>query len=335
MVMDENKIKGLLSIINDEIKEASDLSVSEICHYTSIDALNGILKDSEFRFSNVHFMNDPHDGIFFVNMFLDYIEYHLVMSFNYSPHDLSKIKNGDAGKVLSGVNEIASKYHFRDFLFNYYCFLNWKYFTEARFRWFGSQVFSMSFSATEESQDLPQWRSYANNCSGVRINFNVKSLEEGIKKQNSWIQNIWEVKVLKVIYLNKENSRNIFERLFAEIKNFYDKFPDISARNLFFSLDSAILLFNNITKVDHYASESEYRLMFDTVVSGVPDINFNVTSDKYAKPYINVNFNTGSISSVVTGPALDDWHKTSIMMLCAKKIRQDIEVKSSQIRFRG
>ena len=122
------------------IQEAKEKYGNYLYHYTSIDALMGILEKKEFWLGNTANMNDTSELIDFTKRIIDAVMEKL------SAFDIISAIKSDASDVIYNISEGVKKHY----------------------------PYAMCFSYGEEDASL--WERYADSAKGVCIAFNIENL---------------------------------------------------------------------------------------------------------------------------------------------------------------
>lgn len=128
---------------NDELPATRPSSVTEVWHYTTLEAAIGILETNELWASDVRFMNDPSEFRFAIEQFLEYLQRRGL------PNDAFK------ESLLRNLNWLNP--------------------------FDGQHAMPIICSFSAEPDDLTQWRSYSDDGSGVAFVFDVESLRESVR----------------------------------------------------------------------------------------------------------------------------------------------------------
>lgn len=154
----------------------------KLFHYTDLNATAGIISENEFWLTNLFYLNDKNEYEVGLNLFKKYLKY-------------KKSEFAENPKVSIFLNSLNSAVDYLE----------------------TGNVYIMSFS--EQSDLLSQWRGYADNCRGTRIEFS--SLEK-LKNQG--------ILILPCIYSELEQSDYISHIVDNAIEVF-NKTPELGITN--------------------------------------------------------------------------------------------------------
>ena len=239
-----------------------------VYHYTSGDAILGILKNKELWASHILFQNDKKEAVH---------AYEILET-------VLKEKKNDF--LQHGLN-IEKLYEFI------------KVFK-------GQDTFTLSFS--EKKDDLNQWRSYANTKPAYCIGFSPEDLRqidinENIKhNKSSKIRTIF----FKCIY-DEETQKKMIENLLdyvLEKKVRNQKIP-VTEDAIYGYILHDFLIMSVLFKHPAFAEEKEWRLFFSPVVHELINIRMGKTN---FIPYIKVPLEYNYIKELVIGPCDDEEH---------------------------
>lgn len=315
--------------------ECHEYSSDELCHYTSIISLYHIIDGSSLRLSDIHFMNDPDDGRFFLNHLIRFLESLLINHLGFSERDIEKNLLDTDKPVWSESHYLINSEEENKMFLYFYKLLIIRNYGVGQNIGFGNQSFVFSLSTKEEEFDLPQWRAYGNNASGVRINFASKNFINSIKNQSKNVRNHDLTRLFSCQYLNLKSMDEIIIRLLGFMKWSFQKSTGKPLIHFFSMIESIVNIISLTIKNPHYESEGEVRIVVSRVMSSVSNIEFHPKNNTIL-PYVNLNFNViDSISGVIVGSRVSEIDFNSIQMFCAAKSGGAFSVSRSKIRYRA
>lgn len=227
---------------------------TKLYHYTDLASFIGIVSNNEFWLSNLYFQNDKHEYQLGLNLFRDSLK-------------TFKRKYSDNKKITIFLNTLDSGLNLIE----------------------NCGVYTLSLS--EESDLLSQWRGYADNCRGVRLELSafLEQIEKGVQLLPCLYRN--EEHVEYVSYLlehsinlfntTKENGKTNKNDFLEEEKPYSDAIE--KAGNYFISTVNVAC---SIIKHGSFSEEREWRL----IVFNSQEIYYRQRSH-YIIPYIKKKIN--------------------------------------------
>ncbi|KAA1153941.1 DUF2971 domain-containing protein [Pseudoalteromonas sp. FUC4] len=274
---------------------------SELCHYTSYEALNNIVKQGgklSFWVTEISYLND-HQEFFHGFDFLK------------KAYEKLKKENLENARVTRFLNTLSPFFIFSEGVGSSLIFSQ------------NSGVFVLSF--THEKDLLSQWRAYTPNCHGVSI-----SVEPNFRSSHSNNSLLYPV-----IYNDK------FKSEYAEhiLKLGIDKCVDFTEANSFINqkVSSEVIMQMKaactLMKDSSFSEESEWRY----VVYGEKHDNIYLrSSEYYLIPYVELKIENECFKQIVIGPnPHSELSKKSIELLLSKSGLQKVNVVKSTIPYRG
>lgn len=206
-------------------------------HYTTLDGLYGIITSKSLLLTSLHAMNDPIEGGYTPERFLE---------------DFNKIEYPDEKKsffktLLNKIDEDRNK-------FFELCKKD-------------SEAYSICFSSKEDS--LSHWERYAEDLTGVCISFDLDELQT----QSFPLFN--EFSIREIIYSDEDRSKTIGSavvNMYNEMFNYLSKKDKNLAKNNFFEiltknsrshLAAIYLSMIYFIKNEYWNEENEIRLLYD------------------------------------------------------------------------
>lgn len=301
-------------------------------HYTSPDAFLSILKYGKIRFTDIKYMNDKAETVYFLKSLLDYMEKHSEHQIIQEVINLLIDKNSfDSIKDLS-ISEI--KYN------------NIPYYPYSPKRTF-------LFCLSDESDSLNMWNYYVKNgqYQGYNIGFKIHNFLNTFDTPDDKHIDALSVYYGNVIYDKNKQTLEI-EHLINEIESFVSSSETnttyyLAALMLRTYIDSAGLFFKNI----NFKSEEEYRIILEIDDKKVPhnksesekyfgENNKNLREDFCTKnglvvPFIEVSIPKDSISRITISPITEyAIAKESIHEVLKINGYDSVKVYKSQIPIR-
>lgn len=312
-----------------ETREISDNTV--VYHYTSPEGFLGILKGESLRFTDIRYMNDKSERVYFVKLLLDFLE-------------------GNKGiypNTEEKANQILAKNDFDDI--RNLRITNIKY--KINFLGDMGSARTFVFCACTDNDSLNMWNYYVKNGSyqGYNIGFATREL---LRKIGEILPKNDAISVYygKVIYSEKQQLAEIqkmVETIEAKLETASEK-PYLRMFSDVF-LKEYIDLYGAFYKHPKFAGEKEYRFVvkvdnwnnenkFD--FKGWLESEENIEEDFCIKkglvaPYLKVPFYKDAIKRVTLSPMIEvDIAKQGIEELIYQKKYQKFDVRESKIPLR-
>lgn len=224
-----------------------------VYHYTSPDAFLSIIQHQAIRFTDIRYLNDRAEGIYFVKLLLDFVEknagkyplFEEVVSQLLKGNDWNKIQNLETTEVF--YNEIP------------------------RMPYKAERVFV--FCACAEPDQLNMWNYYVNNGAyqGYNIGLRVKELLKTFDTPNQKTIDAFHVYYGKVLYDEKWQMTEI--RMLAEsIERGIDATPDKERAIKYAQLNlrSYINAQGAFYKHPKFKAENEFRIIVEISDGRIP-----------------------------------------------------------------
>lgn len=218
---------------------SEDISKLSVFHYTSPDALLSIINGRFLRFSDIRYMNDRSELIFFVKRLVEFVE-----------------KNADIYSYFNdAVNLLLKKHKFTE--------LKDLDIAEIDYNAATPRLRSFIFCTCTDSDSLNMWNYYASNgtYTGYSIGFSVKDFLKTFDVDDPKELDAFNVYYGKVIYEEKKQFEAIKE-LAESIENYHKRYEKQ------FSLESAATVIRlyidtrgPFFKSDRFKSEKEFRFL--------------------------------------------------------------------------
>ncbi|WP_198148239.1 DUF2971 domain-containing protein, partial [Elstera litoralis] len=160
--------------------------IPTLVHYTTLDSLLGIVGKQKFWATHISYMNDPHDGYELYSFVMLIIREHL-LSANYG-EKISTLDNlyGQGVYIdpnfFSDYEKLSIDIDENEFLFDIY--VTMISIRQAR-DCFGDKKlnkFLISFSKYHEDNHIDRWRTYANDATGFRLEFDFSAFKKSVLK---------------------------------------------------------------------------------------------------------------------------------------------------------
>ena len=302
-----------------------------VYHYTSPEGFLGVLKDQKIRFTDIRYMNDRSEGIYFVKLLLDYIAknkgaYPHAEDVVYSllgENNLEDIRNLNVSSVKYRVTMMRKPHPARAFLFCTCC----------------------------DSDSLNMWNYYVKNGSyqGYNIGIKVESFLKEIDKNLPKSSNV-SIYYGKVLYSKKEQQNEI-ENLLQTLETSLTRSSESSyMKNLAdWALKRYIDLYGVFYKHNKFAGEQEYRFVIefdddsndigkDLGILNADDCNIKenfCVRNGIITPFLEVPFANDTISRVYISPMTEfEIAKLSIRELIDQKEYKQTRIYQSNIPIR-
>ena len=330
-------IKSFLPAGNQQDVNQSDKIITY--HYTSPEAFLSIVQDSAVRFTDIRYLNDKTEGIYFVKVLLDFMDKHLG---KYPYFEL-------AVNTLLGENDFRKLRALET--------LEIRYSEIPQMPYKPGRAFV--FCTSTEPDSLNMWNYYVNNGAyqGYSIGFKMDEFLRSFDTPNPNINDAFIVYYGKVLYTEKtqfEEINRIAEGLQKGItlnasgsesaKNRGINYAALWLRNY---IDSRGIFF----KHPKFKSEEEYRIIIEINDERIPRKEGD--ADKYVGehnkkmiegfttkrglvvPYLKVSFTSESISRITIAPMIEyDIAKSSIKEVLSISQMNKVKVFKSTVPIR-
>ncbi len=352
-----------------------------VYHYTAMDSFIKMMKldaenaNCDCRLleiwpSHIYTMNDPLDGAFFSELFIERVKRHFKKIGDFE--SLCFI-NDFLGKdeALSRYNEIEScegsrneegnlKDHIK--LLGIVVHIDRRKYV-IKSSSYGYSPFILSFSMRESDEDhqngkLPLWIPYANNARGVRVGFSVKELKSAVKKYSTFndsrsLYNKHSIfyggkdknRILKVEYRKKGEIKKVVDELFSIILKELKEIDrcGTAGETLAFSdfcsvVSDVVMDYSMVLKPADYEHEREVRvILYQPDASRIPIR----VGDRGVIPYIKFRMPHQNIKQILFGPAINSLSENFLKyrlesdFINLESDFRNIEIKKSGINYRA
>lgn len=320
---------------NCEVKEKKP---DIVYHYTSPDVLLSIINGNSVRFSDMRFMNDKSESLFFVKRLIEFSQENKNMYPLFCEAVNVLLAENDYDEVIN-LNVSRIKY---------------KEFSGLRF----SKQRSFIFCTCKDADSLNMWNYYASNgkYTGYNIGFSVQKFLETFDVQDKGSYDAFTVYYGSVLYTKKQHFSAI-EELAKETERFLqpDRSEQAFSRAAVF-IRSYIEVRGLFFKDSSFKSENEYRFLLSIADKRIPhdEIEAQKYMGQYNKklcegfcvkngiivPYMQVTIPDNSISRITVSPMTEyEIAKDSIKELLGINKRKsvnntEIPIYKSQIPIR-
>ncbi len=305
-VAEMNKPLGLMLEAYKHLLKGPCWEGSEMCHYTNLHGLIGIVENSELWLSDHRFVNDPQEYVFGKEMAFRILNEQLSCE---NDKRLTKLLYNTAKRLEEKTNEV---------------------------------FYIACFSKTADSLD--QWKAYGNSIDSVCLVFD-NDINKGREANLTDIPGVVPVEVFYDKDLQERsltNTLQLFRTGFMEAKTDFEVLghwvKSEWINTLSFIIEKHFIQF----KDDAYRTEQEIRL----VLSGVLVKNKSTIRHRAGNgriiPYLTTNYLRKQkaeflpVKQVIIGPrCIDDTLVTGIRTLLDNKGYQNVPVTRSKVQFRG
>ena len=309
-----------------------------VYHYTSPNAFLSIVQNQKIRFTDIRYLNDKSEGIYFVKVLLDFLDkyrneyphFNEVVNNLLKENDFEKIRNLEVTNI--NYNESLSM------------------------RYREQRVFV--FCTCAEADSLNMWNYYVNNgeYQGYNIGFRVEELIKTFDVPDEKHLDSFRVYYGKVLYLEKEHFAEI--RRLAESIELYINLSlsrgdsDVKKAMAYeqIRLRNYIVSCGPFFKHPKFKSEEEFRVVLVIAEDSVPHgkeaqryygkNNKEITEEFSVKrglivPYLSVVIPSESIYRVTIAPMMEfDIAKKSIRELLEMEHIESVRICKSNIPIR-
>ncbi len=302
-----------------------------VYHYTSPEGFLGILNGHSLRFTDICYMNDRSEGVYFVKVLLDFID-----------------KNKDRFPLCESIiNDLLDSNSFTDI--KHLNVTKIKY----NINWSKKQkpVRSFVFCTCSDADSLNMWNYYVKNGSyqGYNIGIRIESFLEYVGEMlpNSDTTSIHYGKVLYNLKKQEEEVEALLEIMESSMDNSVG--VQTSREMAMWYLKRYIDLYGVFYKHPKFEGEKEYRFVIEAEEDGyrLPfdlgegrNVRKSITKDFCIKngivaPFLTVPFGDNTISRVYISPMTEfDIAKRSIKELIYKNNYRVFAVYKSKIPIR-
>jgi hypothetical protein len=302
--------------------------MSIIYHYTTVDALLGMLKEcsscnKKLKMWATHsmFMNDPTE-----------YEYGKEIC-----QDLLRDIEEELG--IDGTDRLSHSMY-TDSMKEYFnsCEMGSSNIPTAIYN---GKPYVISLSKLRD--DLKMWIPYSNNGRGVAIGFNKEKLNKYLEDLRNQEDASYDFTIRDCIYkfdeenfINIKNSLKMYYDIIQQAENISREGDEITESDMHAARLEYILLLNSqvasFVKIRDYEYEQEVRCK----INKAKDIKFR-ESNGLLIPYVELEIPVEVIDNIIIGPTLDaERMKLSLeMLLNAKSVKRGIDIVASKVLYRA
>ena len=296
----------------DDIIKVPILNKGSIYHYTSLQALQGILTNKEFWVTKSDFMNDKSELIYTSNMFEELFfkkmsdspfKQKLINAFNKEKLDIT-------GDYTLDISQLLSGYHI------------------------------LSFSTVHDNLTL--WVEFSDSM-GYCLKFDIKTLLENMPQKIKWhVEVIYNLKKQKQLLAESvEKALRMVDKRYTKLDDLPQDFSDDEIMSYSLFLCGICTVYSMFFKSKSFSSEKEYRIVFSEIYK--IDKKFPREMDLFFReknsaliPYVKESFGTlDSIKGITVGPKnnLDIAIKGLNYFCSLNKIKVDIRESNIPLRY--
>ena len=321
---------GFIQKFSPEDQSGDHISLNAY-HYTSPEAFLSIIQNHSIRFTDIRYMNDRAEGIYFVKLLLDFVEKNRG---NY-PHFEEVINQLLKGNDLEKIRTLATT--------------EIQYEEIPRLPYHPNRVFV--FCTCTEVDSLNMWNYYTNTgvYQGYNIGFRLFDLLRSFDTPSSKVLDPILVHYGKVLYEEKKQFEEI-TRLAEEIEIKASKSPNALKReqiHLRMYIDSKGAFF----KHPKFKSEQEFRIIVEMPEAKIPRQKDDpkkyvgvhnqelwegfCTKHGLIVPFLNVSFSKEAIQRITIAPMVEyEIAKKSIRELLECQRIKNVQIYKSTIPIR-
>lgn len=270
----------------------SNISGPYLYHYTSINALKGILENKEFWVTGANYLNDYNERKHILNYVESVCKILKESEFRDCLYEVCK-----GLRYFFNCNDYES-----DILNN-----SIKKYIDNKLKVRLTDFYILSLSTDKDS--LALWGNYSNN-EGYNLEINIEKLMKDITSPSMDYNEYSYAKCASILYIDVPQNQDDIDnndKLYLNIKEYYDncKKYNIDKDKIICGLLANIIFIGLFTKDKAFSPEQEYRIIFsrieDEYNSKEYNTNFRIKDGAFI-PYIKVPFSYNCINGICIGP---------------------------------
>lgn len=293
-----------------------------VYHYTSPNAFLNIIKSKKLRFTDIRYVNDRSERMFFIKLLIDFFE---------SNHNKYVHCENAFWELIKGnnINDIR-KLKVNDVKLSF-----WESIPDMK-----SRTFILCTSEAEDSLGMWNYYVYGNSYQGYNIGLDVSEFIKTFANMTSIKSDSITVNYGEIIYDRYAQLDSIDKHLNIAEKNIeaiMSRGGETEYCNLFEMLNY-INTFSCFFKDSHFSDEREFRITLQ--INGNIEENAEMTLDFGVKnglivPYINIPIPSDSIKKIYISPITEfDIAKSSIEELLRRNNFKNVSIIQSDIPVR-
>lgn len=296
-----------------------------VYHYTSPNAFLNIIKSKKMRFTDIRYMNDRSERVFFVKLLIDF--------FDSNPNKYPYCEN--AFKIIISENDQdeIKKLKTNDVKLSFFPHPDLPDNKSRTFIW----------CASENKDSLGMWNYYVqgNSYQGYNIGIDIAEFLKTFNKTTSSSSQI-EVNYGNILYDEHQQIKSIDKHLY-DIEKSINEIISSGGETEYCNIREMlqyINIFSCFFKDSHYSDEKEFRIIIQFNDAENIFENDFICEDFCVKnglivPYINVNIPEHSIKEVTISPIIESRiAKFSITELLKQNKYDDVPISQSNIPVR-
>lgn len=237
-----------------------------IYHYTSPEAFLSIVQHQEIRFTDIRYLNDRAEGVYFVKVLLDFLSKN-AGKYPYFEETINQLLKGNDWDRIQNLETIEVHYN-----------------EVPRMPYKADRVFV--FCACAEPDLLNMWNYYVNNGAyqGYNIGFRIKELLNTFDTPDSNEIDMFQVYYGNVIYDEKQQMREVrmlAEGIEKEVQTSKDKERALKYAQI--TLRGYINTQGAFYKHPKFKAENEFRIIVQILDKRIPH------SEEDARKFVGVN----------------------------------------------
>ena len=277
-------------------------------HYTSPEAFLSIIQKQTIRFTDIRYLNDKSEGVYFVKLLLDFIDKNKG-AYQYFEEAVNALLKGNTYEKITSLETTNIEY------------------TEIQYMPY-KPVRVFVFCTCSEPDSLNMWNYYVNNSSyqGYNIGFKVKELLKTFNTTDAKKLDSFVVYYGNVLYSEKDQFneiRQIAEKIEKGVAKNAEGGEHSKQRGLHYVqlwLRNYIDSRGAFYKHPKFESEREFRIVIEISEERIPKVSGNNNfSGFYNKtifegfaakrglivPYLNIQFPKDAISRITVAPMIE------------------------------
>lgn len=279
-----------------------------ISHYTSVSSFMKILEGENIRLSSTNYLNDPEDSVLFLNAYRDFLNsyavdggFGYVLSKDFWGCEIEWGLETDKFNDKFNNDKVGLYIYFMLMALDFFYGKNfWDYINDYSD---DEVVFVASFVGGDSGDGaLPLWQAYANDGTGIRIDYDLTALQDFLSKTRKYMY-----KIKPVTYLSKNKTLDFIQ----SISKFYIDFLNKNVNTVDDLFDfvkytrKEIGSISAFIKSEYYHHENEIRIVMDGFFVNIQNDDAFFERNDLIVSFVTVPILNNFIVNILCGPASD------------------------------